>query len=142
MREIVTKLEKAVKDKKKEIDQLKKINENITLDNEKMKKEVSILEIKKTEELKLKKAFQLEKRNAEKTKTQFDAIRISNGVLEKKVEKLEKNNRDMSIKLRMNEEDIDVLVEVNKPLEKAYKSLQRKYQVAAGHLEMRKKKEK
>ena len=47
MREIVTKLEKAVKDKKKEIDQLKKINENITLDNEKMKKEVSILEIKK-----------------------------------------------------------------------------------------------
>ena len=54
-----------------------------------MKKEVSILEIKKTEELKLKKAFQLEKRNAEKTKTQFDAIRISNGVLEKKIEKLE-----------------------------------------------------
>ena len=142
MREIVTKLEKAVKDKKKEIDQLKKINENITLDNEKMKKEVSILEIKKTEELKLKKAFQMEKRNAEKIKTQFDAIRISNGFLEKKIEKLEKNNRDMSKKLRMNEEDIDVLVEVNKPLEKAYKSLQRKYQVAAGQLELWKEKEK
>ena len=69
---------------------LNKINENITLDNKKVKKEVSILEIKKTEELKLKKAFQIEKRNAEKIKTQFDAIRISNGVLEKKIEKLEK----------------------------------------------------
>ena len=142
MREIVTKLEKAVKDKKKEIDQLKKINENITLDNEKMKKEVSILEIKKTEELKLKKAFQMEKKNAEKMKTHLDALRISNGVLEKKIEKLEKDNTVISRKLRMNAEDIDVLVEVNKPLEKAYKSLQRKYQVAADQLEIRKREEK
>jgi hypothetical protein len=141
MREIVTKLEKAVKDKNKEIDQLKKLNEKLAVGNEKMKKEVSVIEIQNTEELKLKKAFQMEKRTAEKMKTHLDAIRISNGVLEKKIEKLEKNNRDMSKKLMMNEEDIDFLVEVNKPLEKAYKSLQRKYQVAVDQLELRKKKD-
>ena len=139
MKEIVAKLEKDVKDKNKEIGQLKKMNETLVANNNKMKKEVSSLEIKNTEELKLKKAFQIEKINAEKMKTQLDAIRISNRVLVKKIEKLEKDIKDMDRKLRMNAEDIDFLVEVNKPLEKAYKSLQRKYQVAADQLEIRKR---
>ena len=90
----------------------------------------------------MKKAFQREKKNAEQMKTQLDAIRISNGVLEKRIEKLEKDNKDMSSKLRMNEEDIDILVEMKKPLEKAYKSLQRKYQVVEDQLERGKREEK
>ena len=60
-------------------------------------------------------------------------------VLERKIEKLEKENKLMSRKLRMNEEDIKYLVKVNHPFEKAYRSLQRKYQMAADELEMRKK---
>ena len=141
MKEIVTKLERALKDKNKEIDQLKKLNEKLAVNDIKLKKEVSSLEIKNTEDIKLKKAFQMEKNNAEKMKTHLDALRISNGVLEKKIEKLEKDNTVISRKLRMNAEDIDVLVEVNKPLEKAYKSLQRKYQVVVDQLEIRKIKE-
>ena len=61
------------------------------------------------------------------------------GVLEMKIHKLEKDNKKMARKLKMNEEDIEYLVKVNHPLEKAYRSLQRKYQKAEDELEMMKK---
>ena len=76
MKEIVTKLEKAVKEKNKEIDQLKKLNEELAVDNNKTKKEVSTLEIKNTEELKLKKAFQ-RKRKMQTNSAHADVVPLS-----------------------------------------------------------------
>ena len=107
--------------------------------NEKLRKEVSNHEIRNTEELKLKKALQMEKKASEQMKVQLDALRVSNGVLERRVGKLEHDRNDLGRKIRMNEEDIDYLVEVNKPLEKAYKSLQRKYQITRDELERKEK---
>ena len=60
-------------------------------------------------------------------------------VLERKIIKLEKENKMMGKNLKLNEEDIKYLVKVNHPLEKAYRSLQRKYQMAADELEVRNK---
>ena len=74
----------------------------------------------------------------EKLKGKIEEIEV----LERKIDKLEKDNKKMARKLMMNEEDIKYLMKVNHPLEKAYRSLQRKYQMAADELEMRKKKAK
>ena len=74
----------------------------------------------------------------EEMKTQLDAFKISNDVLERKIEILEKTNKQKERKLRMNEEDIKDLMHINKPLEKAYRSLQRKYQIATDELERKK----
>ena len=63
-------------------------------------------------------------------------------VLESKIIKLEKENKMMGKNLKLNEEDIKYLVKVNHPLEKVYRSLQRKYQMAADELEVRNKKAK
>ena len=74
----------------------------------------------------------------EEMKTQLDTFKISNDVLERKIEILEKANKQKERKLRMNEEDIKDLLHINKPLEKAYRSLQRKYQIATDELERKK----
>ena len=63
-------------------------------------------------------------------------------VLESKIIKLEKENKMMGKNLKLNEEDIKYLVKVNHPLEKAYRSLQRKYQMATDELEVRNNKAK
>ena len=137
MREIVTKLEKSIRDKNKQIDQVKILNNKLAVDNEKLKKDVVALEIKNTEELKLKKALQVEKKMSEKMKTQLAALRISNGVLEKKIGTLEKDRKVTETKLKMKEDEIEFIVEVSKPLEKAYKSLQRKYQIVEDQLQIK-----
>ena len=64
--------------------------------------------------------------------TEIDKLRNSNM-------ELDKENKMMERKLKINEEDIEYLVKLNKPLEKAYRSLQRKYQKATDELEMLKK---
>jgi uncharacterized protein YlxW (UPF0749 family) len=74
----------------------------------------------------------------EKLNDKIEEIRV----LESKINKLEKDNMKMVRKLKLNEEDIEYLIKVNHPLEKAYRSLQRKYQMAADELDMRKKKTK
>ena len=139
MREIVTKLETTVKEKNKEIEEMKKMSDKIIVKNEKLLKEIAALKIQDTDVFKLTKALQQEKKASDRMKTQLDALRISNGVLGKKIETLEKDKKQMERKLRMNEEDIEDLVHINKPLEKAYRSLQRKYQVATNELEVVKK---
>ena len=72
----------------------------------------------------------------EKLKGKIEEIEV----LEKKIDRLEKDNKMMARTLRMNEENIEYLIKVNHPLEKAYRSLQRKYQKAANELEMIRKK--
>ena len=64
--------------------------------------------------------------------TEIDKLRNSNM-------ELDKENKMMERKLKINEEDIEYLVKLNKPLEKAYRSLQRKYQKATDELDMLKK---
>ena len=135
MREIVTRLEKKVKEKNEEIEDMKKTTEKTAVKNEMLVKEISELKIQDIVVFKLTKALQQEKKISEKTKTQLDALRISNGVLERKIIKLEKDNKHMEGKLRINEEGLEYLVQANRPLEKAYKSLQRKYQIAADQVE-------
>ena len=70
---------------------------------------------------------------------EIDKLRDSNKDLDRKIEKLLKENKTMERQLRLNEEDIVYLVKLNKPLEKAYKSLQRKFQKATDELEIRRK---
>ena len=45
----------------------------------------------------------------------------------------------MERKLKLNEEDIEYLVKLNRPIEKAYRSLHKKYQLATDELDMLKK---
>ena len=56
------------------------------------------------------------------------ALQQSNQILKTKIEKLEREQK-------VKEEDIAYLVELNKPLEKAYRSLQRKYQRVVDRLD-------
>ena len=135
MREIVTILEKKIRDKNKEIEKMKMENNQLSLSNIKLKNDVSSLEIKSTEELKLKKALQMEKKTSYKLKTQLDALRISNGVLLRKVGEFDNDRKDFGNKIKRNEEEIEYIVDLNKALEKAYKSLQKKYQKTNDELE-------
>ena len=54
-------------------------------------------------------------------------MKVSNEVLQRRVASLEKENKFILIKLRIKEEEVADFVTYNKPLEKAYKSLQRRY---------------
>ena len=135
MREIVTILEKKIRDKNKEIEKMKMENNQLSLSNIKLKNDVSALEIKSTEELKLKKALQVEKKTSYTLKIQLDALRISNGVLIRKVGELDNDRKDFENKIKRNEDEMEYIVDLNKALEKAYKSLQKKYQKKNDELE-------
>ena len=54
-------------------------------------------------------------------------MKVSNEVLKRRITNLEKEKKFIEIKLRIKEEEVADFVTYNKPLEKAYKSLQRRY---------------
>ena len=87
------------------------------------------------EVLKLTKALKHEKQEFEKIKSQKDCLKVSSEVLLKRILILEKENKYLEIKLRLKDEEISDFLTYNKPLEKAYKSLQRRYGIILGKLE-------
>jgi len=84
----------------------------------------------KTQELevvKLTKTLKQERSDYEKLKNQYNCLKISSEVLQKRMIYLEKENSYLEIKLQLKDEEINDFMTYNKPLEKAYKSLQRRY---------------
>ena len=82
---------------------------------------------RKTEELemmKLENSLKQERQNSVKIKNKYDALKVANEVLQRRVASLEKEKKFLEIKLRVKEEEVADFVTYNKPLEKAYKSLQ------------------
>ena len=94
---------------------------------------------RKTEELemmKLEKSLKQERQNSVKIKNKYDALKVANEVLQRRVASLEKEKKFLEIKLRVKEEEVADFVTYNKPLEKAYKSLQRRYVKVSDELDL------
>ena len=67
----------------------------------------------------------------------FEALlRTGTEVLGKKMEMLEKENTYLELRLRMKEEELEDFQTNRRPLEKAYRSLQRRYGRVADRLDM------
>ena len=79
------------------------------------------------EVVKLTKALKQERSDYEKLKNQYNCLKISSEVLQKRMIYLEKENSYLEIKLQLKNEEMNDFMTYNKPLEKAYKSLQRRY---------------
>ena len=79
------------------------------------------------EVVKLTKALKQERSEYEKLKNQYNCLKISSEVLQKRMIYLEKENSYLEIKLQLKNEEMNDFMTYNKPLEKAYKSLQRRY---------------
>ena len=94
---------------------------------------------RKTEELemmKLENSLKQERQNSIKIKNKYDALKVANEVLQRRVAGLEKEKKFLEIKLRVKEEEVADFVTYNKPLEKAYKSLQRRYVKVSDNLDL------
>ena len=94
---------------------------------------------RKTEELemmKLENSLKQEQQNSIKIKNKYDALKVANEVLQRRVAGLEKEKKFLEIKLRVKEEEVADFVTYNKPLEKAYKSLQRRYVKVSDQLDL------
>ena len=94
---------------------------------------------RKTEELemmKLENSLKQERQNSVKIKNKSDALKVANEVLQRRVATLEKEKKFLEIKLRVKEEEVADFVTYNKPLEKAYKSLQRRYVKVSDELDL------
>ena len=94
---------------------------------------------RKTEELemmKLENSLKQERQNNIKIKNKYDALKVANEVLQRRVAGLEKEKKFLEIKLRVKEEEVADFVTYNKPLEKAYKSLQRRYVKVSDELDL------
>ena len=94
---------------------------------------------RKTEELemmKLENSLKQERQNSIKIKNKYDALKVANEVLQRRVAGLEKEKKSLEIKLRVKEEEVADFVTYNKPLEKAYKSLQRRYVKVSDQLDL------
>lgn len=63
-------------------------------------------------------------------------MKVSNEVLKRRITNLEKEKKFIEIKLRIKEEEVADFVTYNKPLEKAYKSLQRRYVKVSDNLDL------
>lgn len=63
-------------------------------------------------------------------------MKVSNEVLKRRITNLEKEKKFVEIKLRIKEEEVADFVTYNKPLEKAYKSLQRRYVKVSDNLDL------
>ena len=77
--------------------------------------------------MKLENSLKQERQNGVKIRNKYDALKVANEVLQRRVASLEKERKFLEIKLRVKEEEVSDFVTYNKPLEKAYKSLQRRY---------------
>ena len=62
-------------------------------------------------------------------------MKVSNEVLKRRISTLEKEKKFVEIRLRIKEEEVADFVTYNKPLEKAYKSLQRRYVKVSDNLD-------
>ena len=94
---------------------------------------------RKTEELemmKLENSLKQERQNSIKIKNKYDALKVANEVLQRRVASLEKEKKFLEMKLRVKEEEVADFVTYNKPLEKAYKSLQRRYVKVSDELDL------
>ena len=121
------------RNKNKEIEDLKNINEElkcISARNKDLELRTQNLEISK-----LSKELRQEKVDFDKLKNQNDCLRLSLEVLHRRMESIENENKYLTIRLRMKEDEVDDYVAYNKPLEKAYKSLQRRYGLMLDKLE-------
>ena len=86
--------------------------------------------------MKLENSLKQERKNSVKIKNKYDALKVANEVLQRRVASLEKENKFLEIKLRVKQEEVADFVTYNKPLEKAYKSLQRRYVKVSDELDM------
>ena len=86
--------------------------------------------------MKLENSLKQERQSGVKIKNKFDALKVANEVLQRRVASLEKEKKFLEIKLRVKEEEVADFVTYNKPLEKAYKSLQRRYVKVSDELDM------
>ena len=86
--------------------------------------------------MKLENSLKQERQNGVKIRNKYDALKVANEVLQRRVASLEKENKFLEIKLRVKEEEVSDFVTYNKPLEKAYKSLQRRYVKVSDELDM------
>ena len=87
--------------------------------------------------MKLEKSVKQERQNIEKMKNKYSALKVSHELLQRRVTILEKEKKFLEIKLRIKEEEVADFVTYNKPLEKAYKSLQRRYVKVSDELDQR-----
>ena len=85
---------------------------------------------------KLENSLKQERQNITKIKNKYDALKVSHEVLQRRVACLEKEKKILEIKLRAKEEEVTDFVTYNKPLEKAYKSLQRRYVKVSDELDL------
>ena len=86
--------------------------------------------------MKLENSLKQERPSGVKIKNKFDALKVANEVLQRRVASLEKEKKFLEIKLRVKEEEVADFVTYNKPLEKAYKSLQRRYVKVSDELDI------
>ena len=86
--------------------------------------------------MKLENSLKQERQNSVKIKNKYDALKVANEVLQRRVASLEKEKKFLEMKLRVKEEEVVDFVTYNKPLEKAYKSLQRRYVKVSDELDM------
>ena len=93
------------------------------------------LKTQELEVLKLAKDLKQEQLEFAKLKNQNNCLKISIEVLQRKLIKLEKENKYLEIRLRLMEDEVEDFVTYNKPLEKAYKSLQRRYGMIVDRLD-------
>ena len=86
--------------------------------------------------MKLENSLKQERQNGVKIRNKYDALKVANEVLQRRVASLEKERKFLEIKLRVKEEEVSDFVTYNKPLEKAYKSLQRRYVKVSDELDI------
>ena len=86
--------------------------------------------------MKLEKSLKQERKNSVKINNKYEALKVANEVLQRRVASLEKEKKFLEMKLRVKEEEVADFVTYNKPLEKAYKSLQRRYVKVSDELDL------
>ena len=86
--------------------------------------------------MKLEKSLKQERQNSVKINNKYEALKVANEVLQRRVASLEKEKKFLEMKLRVKEEEVADFVTYNKPLEKAYKSLQRRYVKVSDNLDL------
>ena len=124
-----------VRNKNREIESLRQINEELKIISDSQLSRDMDLKTQELEVLKLAKDLKQEQLEFAKLKNQNNCLKISNEVLQRRLITLEKENKYLEIRLRLKEDEVDDFVTYNKPLEKAYKSLQRRYGMIVDRLE-------
>lgn len=121
--------------KNKEIDSLKQINDEmkeIAESNQHLEKRTQEMEM-----IKLSSTLKQERMDFDRLKKQNDCMKLSLEVLHRRMEAIDNENKYLSLRLRLKEEEVEDFAAYNRPLEKAYKSLQRRYGMMLDKLEQK-----